>query len=72
MTGVQGGPKHTDNCFGQKSGKVRVMATKKVQILNELFVIEPQDQKKKWIPHSIYNQNHCVPMKNKFLLKINV
>ena len=28
--------------------------------MKEPLILEPRDQKK-WIPHSICNENHCVP-----------
>ena len=49
----------------KKSEKVRLMAMKKVQILKERFVVEPWDHKK-WIPCSIYNQNHFISAKKIF------
>ena len=41
----------------------------KVHILKKRNFLQPWDQKK-WIPHSIYHQNHCILAKN-FFFKIS-
>ena len=58
------------NFVVKKSEKVRPMAIKKVQIWKERFVVQPWDHKK-WIPWSIYNQNHYILVRKKFFLNLS-
>ena len=51
--------------FVQKKWKSKANGYEKVQILKERLIVEPWDQKK-WLPRSIYNQNHCVSAKKNF------